>query len=229
MSELQGPINVEYELKYVTDRTGLKEAMAWLASEVGPDLGYLVRKRSHCYHDTSRYTLCDIDWSFRQRIGRYSYCLKYPLESSGNLLVRREVFAVNLDFPLDIRNNFHQRSPTLCRVLSRLSLEDKLKLEEFVPRIRIDCVRHYRFVLDKYCIDRAWGAAFDEITSYSCSNNEIIKTWCEVEFETGWGFPERIDLIKEIGERMAKEVEMRPTLNGKYKLARIAAAECSFA
>lgn len=216
MSELQGRVNAEYELKLITDADGLQAAKSWVSTHVRLDLGHMSQKRSHIYYDTKQFVLRNANWTLRRSAEKFSYCLKFPIETRGHLLARREIFSTDLEYPLDIKNSMHQRSPIFSRILPLME-ENKVNwcVEEFVPRIRIDCQREYRFVADSE--NSRWGVAFDNVSAYACEDGRHLLSWMEVELETGWGFPERIDIIQQIADELSN-IGLKPTLDGKYKI-----------
>jgi hypothetical protein len=214
-------INTEHEVRLVTDVRGLKAAERWFAAQPFEFRGASENFRSHYYYDLPRGMLAQKGRSFRQSVGNYAYCLKYPVRSEGIVITRREVFC-KMSSPLDILHPYHQRLGILVRLLPMLSEKSATPalLKRFKPRIRMDCRRQYRIMLYPDGIDRMMAVAFDRVSAYDMERGDDrpFASWCEIELETIWAFPERTDVATDIARKLEK-VGLKVTSKSKFRIA----------
>jgi len=217
-------INTEHEVRLITDPKGLRSAGRWFSKQSYLFCGATDSFRSHHYFDLPNGVLASKNRSFRQSVGKYAYCLKYPVRTEGIVITRREVFCKMAGGPLDILHPFHQRLGILVRLLPMLSPKSPAPprlLKRFKPRIRIDCRRRYRIMIDPDGSDRMLAVAFDNVSGYSVDgrNERFIASWCEVELETIWAFPERTDVATDIAQKLS-QIGLEITSKTKYTIAR---------
>lgn len=222
MSELQGTVNTENELKFLTDEHGLEIARTWADKRHLSEQGVVWFDRSHIFYDTDALDLMQAGWAFRKKVGAHSYCLKYPVANEGPLLVRREIFIRKLPFALDFQNPLHRRTPVMARIVDLLRGSDidafETAMGSIQPRIRIDCVREYFFSVKEGKADRSIGMALDRVVAVDVETGDAISRWCEVELETGWGYVEETARMVQLGDELEMK-GLQSTTDTKYQIA----------
>ena len=164
-------VNTEHEIRLVTDSQGLNDAENWLLSQAYLNFGSSKSIRSHYYYDVPTFLLGKQTASLRQSVGKFSYCLKYVVDSVGDVITRREVFS-RLGQPLDLLHPFHRCFGISVRLLALLGQDhatDFAAIKAFLPRVRIDCSRRYRLLTYPDGVDRLLAVAFDTVSAFDIS------------------------------------------------------------